>query len=216
MVTRLLGFVGGLSTPLLVLVAFGLAFGESAILLDFVVPGEAGAAVVGAAGNQGDASLLVLILAVALGSLVGDSLGFALGSKVGTSVLDRWSFTRKRLSPKVDHAAEYVERHGGRAVFVGRWVGALRALVPLVAGHSGMSYRRFIAWDIPAAISWATAIVCAGWFVGSPAAEFIDRTGPIVPAVVVVVAIGWWLLRRHRKRASGEGSTPTPATSGAS
>ncbi len=70
----------------------------------------------------------LLIAAGAIGSVLGDSFGFFIGHRWGRGLIERWSFTRRHFEPKLDSAEEYFERHGGLAVFVARWVGALRAV----------------------------------------------------------------------------------------
>jgi membrane-associated protein len=74
-------------------------------------------------------------------------------------------------------------------VFVARWVGALRALVPLVAGISEMPFRRFLAWDAAAAVLWVTTMIWPGATLGDDIASVIDRIGTGISLVVVGVLV---------------------------
>jgi undecaprenyl-diphosphatase len=96
----------------------------------------------------------------------------------------------------------FFQRHGGKAVLIGRFIGFLRALAPFVAGSSRMPYGRFLAYNVTGAILWTVACVFLGYFVGAawPIAEkWVGRAG-LVLGLVVVAAAAWWLRRRHRKR----------------
>jgi membrane protein DedA with SNARE-associated domain len=187
--------------PVLYLLAFGLAAGESALFLDFVVPGESGMVLVGASGRRASVSLPALIMAATIGSVVGDSIGFFFGCRWGTSLADRWAFTRRHIAPKLGRAERHVEHHGGRSVFVARWIGALRAVVPVVAGTSDMRYRTFVAWSSAAALSWTAVMVSLGWFFGDAVAGLVDRGGWAVSlGFLVVIGTLVWVRRRKRRR----------------
>jgi membrane-associated protein len=199
MFEALLRRAAGLPAAAIVAVTFALAMGESALLVDLVVPGETGMVFLGAVAAERKIPLLVAAAACAAGALIGDSLGFFIGRRWGWAAMCRFRWIRKRIAPKAEQAAEYLERRPGAAMFAGRWLGALRALVPLVAGASEMRYRRFILWDIAAAVTWSPIIVGVGYFVGRPAIRFVDRfewVGLVLAAVVVAVLV-------LRSRASG-------------
>ena len=153
MVADLLDAAADLPAWLLYLATWVLAFGESVFLLDLVMPGEAGMVIAGASGHRAGEPLAALIAVAIFGAIAGDSVSYAIGRRYGASVVDRWSLTRRHLKPKLDNAHAYFEKRGGPSVFVGRWVGALRAVVPLVAGAAGMPYRRFLLWDAAGCIT---------------------------------------------------------------
>ena len=201
MLRSLIDAVAGLDSPMLVLVVAGLAFAETAFLLDLVVPGEVGMVIAGAAGAQADIPLAALVAGAAVGATVGDTVSFYLGRRFGTGLARRWAWTRRRVAPGLDRAHEYFDRHGGRAVFVGRWVGAMRAIVPLVAGSAGMRFRRFLPWNVAASLSWGAAVVSAGYLLGAEVAGLVDRLGQVVSGVALVALALWWLRRRRRLHA---------------
>jgi membrane-associated protein len=179
-------------------IALALGFGESAIALDLVVPGEVGMVFIGAASRAGDAPLTLVIAAGVVGAVAGDSFGYFIGRRWGTTVLYRWNWLRRRVEPSVERSRAYFARRGGVAVFVARWVGALRAVTPVVAGVSNMPYRRFLAWDAPAAILWTSAVVSAGFYFGDDIAGVVDRIGLGVSLVVVALLVALFAVRRRR------------------
>jgi membrane protein DedA with SNARE-associated domain len=205
MASNLLDALGRLSATVLYLAAFGLAFGEAAFLLDLLIPGEVGLVVAGAAGHQRGAALPVLIAMGALGAVAGDSMSWLIGRRWGTAFANRWDWTRRLFAPKLDSAQDLLARRGGAVIFGARWVGALRALVPMVAGAAEVPFRTVLVWDIPAAIGWSTAAVCLGWFLGEPVADVVDSAGKWISIVVVVALVGAYLWRR--RRSSGEAPT---------
>ncbi len=80
-----------------------------------------------------------------------------------------------------------------------RWIGALRAVVPIVAGTAGLAVHRFLAWDVPSAILWATAVATAGYVWGDDIARFVDQIGLAI-SVVAVVVIGALIWRARTRR----------------
>jgi membrane protein DedA with SNARE-associated domain len=202
MASNLLDALGRLSATVLYLAAFGLAFGEAAFLLDLLVPGEVGLVIAGAAGNERGATLPLLIALGAIGAVAGDSVSWLIGRRWGTSFANRWSWTRRFIAPQLESAQEVLGRRGGVVIFAARWVGALRALVPLVAGAAEVPYRTVLVWDIPAAIGWATAAVCLGWFLGDPVAGVVDDAGKWISIAVVGALVVWFVWRRRARSGS--------------
>lgn len=201
MVDSILDAVSGVGGPLLYLITFLLAFSETAAFLDFVVPGEVGLVIAGAAARRADQPLVLMVAAGAAGATVGDSFSYALGRRYGVRLVERWDFTRRHLGPKIERAQDYFTDHGGAAVFLGRFVGALRAVVPLVAGTARMPFRRFFAWNVAASICWAGAVVSLGYFAGQRIADVIDRLGLWISLVALglfaaFLAFRWWRRRR--------------------
>lgn len=198
MVRNLIDAVAGLHGALLLLAVAGLAFGESAVLLDLVVPGEVGMVLAGAAGAEAGMALPLLITAATLGALAGDTAGYLLGRRFGATLVGRWRWTRARVGPRLDRAHRHFEARGGGSVFVARWVGALRAVVPIVAGSAGMPFGRFLLWDFAASLSWTAAVVTAGFVFGDDIAAAVDRWGQVASAAILVGLGAWWWARRRR------------------
>jgi membrane-associated protein len=188
-------------------IALGLGFGESAIALDLIVPGEVGMVFIGAAARDAGAPLALLITAGVVGAIAGDSAGYFIGRRWGTRVLYRWKWLRRRVEPAVDRSREYFKRRGGLAVFAARWVGALRAVMPVVAGISDMRYRRFLAWDVPAVVLWTSLVVSVGFYFGDGIADVIDRIGLTVSVVIVVLLLAVLVLRRRLKARARDTTT---------
>jgi membrane protein DedA with SNARE-associated domain len=159
---------------------------------------------VGAAAERADAPLAAVVVAAAIGATCGDCISFAIGRRWGTALLDRG---QRRLKA-VEHAHEAFARHAGAAVFLGRWVGMLRAVVPVVAGASSMSVRRFLAWNVLASVSWTAAVLTAAYVGGPHAVELVDRIGWAGLALVVVMIVVLVVVRRRRSGPSDLADEP--------
>jgi membrane protein DedA with SNARE-associated domain len=201
MLERLIDLVWSIGSWGYVAIFLGAAL-ESAAFLGLLIPGESLVIASGVLASAGFFKLPTLIAVVSAGAVVGDSIGYELGRRLGRPWLlrrgRRLGFSRDRIEA-VD---AFFQRHGGKAVLIGRFIGFLRALAPFVAGSSRMPYGRFLTYNVAGAILWTLACVFIGYFLGAawPIAEkWVGRAGLVLGVVVVAVA-AWWLRRRHRKR----------------
>jgi len=164
---------------------------ETSILVGLVVPGDT-IVLVASTAVDGPAQYIGMLVAVILGALSGESIGFALGRffgpKIRDSRLGRW------IGIKNWHRAEYyVDRRGGIAVFVSRFLPVLHSLVPVTVGMSTMRYRRFLAWTSPACVIWATAYVTMGSAVGGGYRQLASQlhfAGYLFVGAIALFAVG--------------------------
>jgi len=138
---------------------------EAAAFVGLVIPGETAMLLGGVLAFTGRASLPLMMACGVLGAIIGDSAGYELGRRFGDPL------RRSRLGRRIkqswwERAEEYVRRRGGPAVFLGRFVGVLRALVPFVAGASRMPYRTFLPFNALGALTWAPGFVYLGFLAG--------------------------------------------------
>lgn len=201
MLDSVLDVLADLPPPLLHLAVAGLAFAETAMFLDLLVPGEVGMVLAGAAAARAELPPVWLIVAGVIGATAGDSCSFALGRAVSTERLRRPAWVLDRARKAGAKAEPFFARHGGAAVFFGRFVGALRAAVPFAAGAGSMRYRRFLVWNVLASVAWVSTVVLLGWFLGEHIAEVVDRVGGIISFVAIAVIVVVLVVRRRRRHA---------------
>lgn len=174
---------------------------ETSILVGLIVPGDT-IVVVSSTAIDSPAQYVGMLAAVIIGALSGESIGFALGRFFGPRIRD--SRLGRRIGITNWHRAEnYVDRRGGIAVFVSRFLPVLHSLVPVTVGMSAMSYRRFIAWTAPACVIWAVAYVTVGWVVaGSFRAlqEQLHFAGYLFVAAVALFAIAVLVVKKLIER----------------
>jgi membrane-associated protein len=198
--TGLMGLLAALPSWLLLLAVFALPALEASTLLGVVVPGETAVLVGGVFAHQGGLPLAAVMVAAVLGAVLGDAVGYAVGARLGPKLDTR---TGGRRADQLQRARDFMRRHGAPAVLLGRWVPVLRALTPIVAGGSGLPYRRFAAYNVTGGAIWGVAVAVAGYLAAAAygkAARVLGLVGVAVVVVVALVGLGAVLIRRRRRR----------------
>jgi membrane-associated protein len=202
-----------LTGPAVLAVVFALPALEASTLLGIVVPGELALVLGGAVAHLGRVPLWATVAAGAAGAIIGDSVGYAVGRRLGRRLLAR--LPRRLVRPdRVERAAALMRRMGGRAVFVGRFTAALRALVPGLAGTVSMPYRTFAVYNAAGGLLWATGFVLVGYAAG-PAYRTAERVAgqaglALLAAVVAGAAVAVVVTRRRRRAADRTSRHPEP------
>ena len=188
---------------------------ETSVLVGLVVPGDT-VVIVASTAVVGPVQWISMILVVITGALIGESVGFALGRLFGPRI--RTSRLGRRIGERHWARAErYLDRRGGIAVFISRFLPVLHSLIPLTVGMSTMSYRRFISWTLPACVIWSSAYVSVGALAAGSYRELSDRlhwagyvfVGIIVVFTVVVLVVKRLLQRsEERHMLAQEDATP--------
>jgi membrane protein DedA with SNARE-associated domain len=196
------------ASPLLVAcVVFALVFAEDALFIGFVIPGETAAVVGGVIAGKGGFPLPAMIAVVVSAAILGDTVGYEIGKHLGPRLVTRKIFDRKR--PQLEKAREFLRRRGGPAIFLGRFTAFFRAVMPALAGLSGMPYRRFALWNITGGVLWGSLFVTLGYLAGNLYDEVARTAGSAAAVVVAAVAVGvlvTWRIRRHRQATAADSS----------
>jgi membrane protein DedA with SNARE-associated domain/membrane-associated phospholipid phosphatase len=188
-VSAVLDTAAHLASPWAYIVLALLAAAESAAFVGLAIPGETAMLLGGFLAYQGRVSLPVMMAAGAIGAVVGDSVGYEIGRVFGEP-LKHSRLGRRVGAARWDKGEAYLRAKGGRAVFLGRFVGLLRALVPALAGMSRMPYRTFLPWNAAGGIIWAPGFVFLGYLAGrsyQQVERIAGRASLLLLLVVVVV-----------------------------
>ena len=180
------------------LVIFLAAMLESAAFLGLLIPGESLALVAGFFAAQGLLDLDGLIVIVVIGAILGDSIGYEMGRRMGRPALERYGSRVGLNTARIEKSEAFFRQHGGKAILLGRFVGFARALVPFLAGSSQMPYRQFLPYNALGAAIWAPAVLLLGYFLGTgwqTAERWIGRASAIVGGIVLFALILIWLWR---------------------
>jgi membrane protein DedA with SNARE-associated domain len=214
-VTSLLQQLLHVPAPVVLLVVGALVFGEAAVFIGFVLPGETAVLLGGFLASTGRLSVVVLGVVVVVAAIVGDSVGYEVGQRFGPRLMRTRMLTRH--AHRIDHAREFLDGRGASAVFVGRFTAFLRAVTPGLAGLSGMRYRRFLAYNAAGGIVWGVGCTVAGYLAGSSyasVARSLGQGGAAAAGLVVVAALIAWRVARRRRRSDAEPATPDLETAG--
>jgi membrane protein DedA with SNARE-associated domain len=146
--------------------------------------------------------VLVIVLGV-LGNLVGSYIAWAVGLYLGQAALRRWGRRIWLREHDIDRANAWFERHGPKAVLIGRVLPVIRTFISLPAGFAGMRPLKFGIYTTIGCIPWTAAIAGAGYAVGknwNSIYHGISQTGYIIAAIVVVlIVIALWRFFRKRR-----------------
>ncbi|WP_405085842.1 DedA family protein [Microbispora sp. NBC_01389] len=198
----IVNWLSGLSGIVVYVVVAALVFAEDALFVGFVIPGETAVVLGGVLAGQDRLSVWWLALVAVLAAVSGDSVGYAIGRRIGSGLLDTRPLRSRR--ERVERAREMVRRWGPQAVFLGRFVAFLRALIPTLAGAARMEYRRFLLFNMLGGVLWGVGYTLLGYFAGTAYRQVESAVGGVAAAVVaaaVVIALVVWRVRAHRKAA---------------
>lgn len=161
-------------------------------LLAFFLPGDSLLFTVGVMANPSSPIFLIdqpvwlLCVTISLAAIVGDQVGFLIGRKAGPALFrrpdSRW-FKQEYLT----RAEGFFRRHGGRTIFLARFVPVVRTAAPLVAGASGWSYGAFLRWNVLGGVVWGGGVTAMGYALGG--VSFINAHIEAILLVVVAVSV---------------------------
>lgn len=177
-----------------------LVFVEAALFVGFVVPGETAVLLGGLLASTGHLSLWALLALVVAAGVVGDSVGFEVGRRLGPRIADVRLLRRHQA--RIESARTYLRQRGGRAVVLGRFTAFLRAMMPALAGASEMSYRRFLTFNVLGGLIWGGGVTLLGYFAGSSLDRVAQSLGQGSAALLIIVAVTGLLTWHHRRRRS--------------
>ena len=163
------------------------------------VPGETALITAGVLASRGHLSIEIVIALAAAAAIVGDNVGFAIGRHGGRRVLTaEGPFLSHRLA-LLAVGEPFFERHGPKAVFLGRWVAGLRITSAWMAGINRMPWPRFLFYNALGGIAWATSIGLLAYFVGAGIETIIKDVGVGAAILVVVALVGAIVVMRRRR-----------------
>lgn len=168
------------------LILIGLiVFAESGLLIGFFLPGDTLLFTAGAFAAQGKLPIGWLLVTVVLAAIIGDNVGYSIGSRMGKKV-----FTKKDgvlfHHENILKAEKFYEKHGGKTIILARFVPVVRTFASVVAGVGNMPRKRFFVFNVIGAVAWGLGVTLLGYFVGSKIPN-IDKY--LLPAVLLAMLI---------------------------
>jgi membrane-associated protein len=164
------------------------------------VPGETALVTAGIVASRGRLEIELVIALAAAAAILGDNIGFAIGRKLGRKLLTAPGPLLHHRRRVIAIGEPFFDRHGPKAVFLGRWVTGLRITAAWMAGVTRMPWPTFLFWNALGGIAWATSIGLLAYFVGHSAETIIHVAGLGGAAAVVIGGVVVWLVLRMRRR----------------
>lgn len=164
---------------------FAIVFAESGLLIGFFLPGDSLLFTAGFLASQDVFHIGILSVGCFIAAVVGDSVGYAFGHRVGKRLFTRedsvW-FHKKNLLK----AEKFYEKYGKKTIVLARFMPIVRTFAPIVAGIGSMQYRTFVVYNIIGGFLWAIGLTLAGYFLGRLIPNVDHYLLPIVLGIVIL------------------------------
>lgn len=172
-------------------ITFFISLTESLAIIGSIVPGSVTMTAIGILAGSGIMRIDLTLLAATLGAISGDSLSYALGYYYSERLVDIWPFRKYPLWLK--YGKDFFARHGGKSVLIGRFVGPLRSIIPVIAGIMHMKQWRFLIANIISAIGWSLLYVMPGVLIGAASHELSAESATRFFILILVLLAGMWV-----------------------
>jgi membrane-associated protein len=162
-----------------------IVFTETGLLIGFFLPGDSLLVTAGLFAARGDLDLAMLLVALSIAAVVGDTVGYNIGARAGPKLFSRQDsllFNRKHLIT----TKEFYERHGPFTIVIARFVPILRTFAPVVAGIGAMEYKRFLAYNVVGGVGWVCLTALGGYFLGQMVPNIHDHLHKVIAVVIVL------------------------------
>jgi membrane-associated protein len=176
-------------------------FAESGLFFGFFLPGDSLLFTAGLLASQGYFNIFILAIGLMISAIVGDSVGYAFGKKVGPALFKRPE--SRFFKPKhLEKAKEFYEKYGVKAIVIARFVPIVRTFAPIAAGAAQMKYKTFITFNIIGGIGWVILMTMSGYFLGR-IVPGIDRYLHLIVIGIIIVSFipiirEWWMAKGKR------------------
>jgi membrane protein DedA with SNARE-associated domain len=177
------------------------------------LPGETVLITAGVLAHRGSLTLWETMMMGSLGAVMGGQAGYLIGRFGGRPFVLRWGRYAFITPDRLGRAEMFFERHGGKAVFLARFITGLRVFGALVAGMSRMSWRKYTLYSVLGGLLWAAAAVALGYFLWASLSlveHWIGRISLLLAAAVVLVVILRWSYRKATRTGRDENPKESP------
>lgn len=167
------------------IILFGIVFAESGLLVGFFLPGDSLLFTAGFLASKGLLDITILVVGFFLAAVIGDSVGYMFGHKVGKRLFQRedsFLFHKNNLLK----AKAFYEKHGKKTIILARFVPVIRTFAPIIAGMGDMHYKTFLIYNIIGGVVWGIGVTLLGYFLGGLVPNIDKYLIPIVGAIVII------------------------------
>ncbi len=178
-----------------------IVFTETGLFVGFFLPGDSLLITAGLVAATGTLNIWWLNVLLCVAAIVGDSVGYAIGRRLGPAL-----FTREKsrvFNPRhVEHTRRFYERHGAKTIVIARFVPIIRTFAPVVAGVGGMDYRRFLTFNVAGGVGWVSSMTWAGYLLGQTIPNIDRHLAKVVIVVILLsfIPVAVEILRERRRR----------------
>jgi membrane-associated protein len=168
-------------------ILFVIIFAETGLVVCPFLPGDSILFIAGTVVAVANLNVHVLVVVLIVAAVLGDSVNYGIGHYIGPKAFQRPD-SRWFRQEYLRRTQAFYDRYGGLTIIIGRFVPIIRTFAPFLAGVAGMSYRRFLCFNVVGGCLWISSLVYAGYLFGNiPWVK--DNLSLIVVAIVVVSLI---------------------------
>ena len=164
---------------------FAIVFAESGLLIGFFLPGDSLLFTAGFLASQGIFDIKVLALLCFIAAVLGDSVGYLFGHKVGRRLFqkkDSLLFHKDNLMK----AEKFYEKHGKKTIVIARFMPMIRTFAPIVAGIGRMNYKTFVTYNLVGGLFWGVGVTLGGYYLGNLIHDVDKYLLPIVALIIII------------------------------
>ncbi|HVO33316.1 MAG TPA: VTT domain-containing protein [Elusimicrobiota bacterium] len=183
-------------------VLVAIVFSETGIMAGFFLPGDSLLATAGLLASQGCLDVRLLIVELCIAAILGDSVSYAIGRKIGPPLFSREDSLFFRKS-HLRRAHAFYERYGAKTIVLARFIPIIRTFAPVVAGVGEMAYKRFVTYNIVGGMAWVTLMILTGFWLGRVIPNVEQHIHEIILIVILLSILpGFIEAWRDRRRAA--------------
>jgi membrane-associated protein len=160
-------------------------FAESGLFFGFFLPGDSLLFTAGLLASQGYINIFYLLVLGTIAAIVGDSVGYAFGKRIGPTIFSRehsFFFNKNHI----ERSRLFFEKHGKKAVILARFMPIVRTFTPILAGVGKMEYKTFVRYNIIGGLIWVLGLTGGGYFLGKVIPDADKYILPIVIAIIII------------------------------
>jgi membrane-associated protein len=185
---------------------FLILFMETGLVVTPFLPGDSLLFAAGTFAALGSLNIWVLWLLCFAAAVLGDTVNYWIGAKVGPRAFEQdIRFLKKEY---LERTQRFYEKHGGKTIVLARFVPIVRTFAPFVAGVGSMSYRHFITYNVLGGFLWVTIFLFLGYFFGN--IEFVQHNFELVIVAIIAISLAPMIFEYLRSRARRAGTTAAP------
>jgi len=185
-------------------VLFIIVFAETGLLAGFFLPGDSLLVTAGLlAAVDGVLNIWLVNLLLSFAAIAGDTVGYWIGHYFGPKIFSRqdsFFFHRDHLM----RTKKFYDKYGAKTIVIARFVPIVRTFAPTVAGVGGMTYRKFLTYNIAGGISWVASMTLAGYFLGRSIPNIEKQIHWIILVIIIIsflpIVNEWVQSRREHKK----------------
>ena len=167
------------------IILFLILFAETGLVIAPFLPGDSLLFAAGALAASGNMNVWILILVCIAGAILGNHVNYMIGKYIGPRVYSQnFKWIRKQ---HIDKTHQFYEKHGGKALIIGRFLPFIRTFVPFIAGVGNMEVGKFTFYNIVGALVWVIPIVMVGYLFGN--IPFVKEHFSIIVLIILLLSM---------------------------